>query len=80
LLWNIADAKFGSDMLPLEQDSRDILESLGMIYIETMKMALAQMPGSNRIDEKTGLPKYKNFMKVDGLWLKYEPIFVFKKP
>lgn len=80
LLWNIADARFGSDILPLEQDSRDILESLGMIYIETMKMALAQMPGSNRIDEKTGLPKYKNFMKVDGLWLKYEPIFVFKKP
>lgn len=80
LLWNIADARFGNEILPLEKDSKDILESLGMVYVETMKMALAQMPGSHRIDLNTGLPKYKNFMKVDGNWLKYEPIFVFKKP
>jgi hypothetical protein len=80
LLWNIADAKFGADMLPLEKDSKDILESLGMEFKGVVKMALAQMPGGNRIDPDTGLPKAKNFCKVNGMWLKYEPIFVFYKP
>ena len=80
LAWNIADAVFGGDMLPLEADSRDYLESLGMQYQETLKMSLAQMPGGNRLDAVTGLPKAKNFCKVNGLWLKYEPIFIFRKP
>jgi hypothetical protein len=80
LLWNIADAIFSGDLLPLEQDSKDILLSLGMEYKTTIMMGLAQMPGSNRIDTETGLPKTKNFCKVKGLWLKYEPIFVFYKP
>jgi hypothetical protein len=80
LLWNIADAKFGADMLPLEKDSRDILLELGMEYKGVLKMSLAQMPGGNRIDPDTGLPKAKNFCKVNGMWLKYEPIFVFYKP
>jgi hypothetical protein len=80
LLWNIADAVFGGDMLPLEEDSKKILESLGMQYRGKLKMSLAQMPGGNRIDEETGLPKAKNFCKVDGMWLKYEPVFVFYKP
>lgn len=84
LLWNIADAKFGKDMLTLEKDSSDILESLGMKYVETLKMTLAQMPGGNRIDADTGKPKSKNFCKITSekgkdLWLKYEPIFVWKK-
>jgi len=79
LLWNIADAVFDGDMLPLEQDSIDILESLGMVYKGKLKMSLAQMPGGNRIDTETGLPKAKNFCKVNGMWLKYEPIFVFHK-
>ena len=81
LLWNIADAVFDGDMLPLEQDSMDILTSLGMQYQGKLKMALAQMPGGNRIDTETGLPKAKNFCKIKGnMWLKYEPIFVFYKP
>jgi hypothetical protein len=67
-------------MLPLEKDSKDILESLGMEYKGVLKMSLAQMPGGNRIDSDTGLPKAKNFCKVNGMWLKYEPIFVFYKP
>lgn len=84
LLWNIADAKFGKDMLPLEQDSQDILESLGMEYVETMKMTLAQMPGGNRIDTETGLPRAKNFCKISNkagkdIFLKYEPISVWIK-
>lgn len=80
LLWNIADAVFGGDMLPLEEDSRKILEELGMEYKGVLKMSLAQMPGGNRVDSDTGLPKSKNFCKVNGLWLKYEPVFIFYKP
>ena len=81
LLWNIADAVFDGDMLPLEQDSMDILTSLGMQYQGKLKMSLAQMPGGNRIDTETGLPKAKNFCKIKGdMWLKYEPIFIFYKP
>ena len=79
LLWNIADAKFGNEMLPLEGDSIRICEELGFKYKTTLKMALAQMPGGNRVDEETGKPRAKNFCKVNGIWLKYEPIFVFYK-
>lgn len=90
LLWNIADAKFGNDILPLEKVSKDILDSLGMKYVKTVKMALAQMPGGNRVDPETGKPSAKNFCRVrepkkgtkaqtKTSWLKYEPIFVYKK-
>jgi len=81
LLWNIADAVFDGKTLPLEQDSIDFLTSFGMQYQGKLKMALAQMPGGNRIDTVTGLPKSKNFCKInDKTWLKYEPIFIFYKP
>lgn len=80
LAWNIADADFGGETLPLEQDSKDILLSEGMIEREMIKMSLAQMPGGNRLDPVTGLPKAKNFCKVKGMWLKYEPIFIYQKP
>ncbi len=78
LLWNIADAKFGPDMLPLEKDSCDILKELGMSYVETLYMTLAQMPGANRTNED-GSATAKNYCKVNGIILKYEPIFVFYK-
>jgi hypothetical protein len=80
LLWNIADAVFDGDMLPLENDSIEILKEYGLEYRGKMKMSLAQMPGGNRIDKDTGLPKAKNFCKVKNIWLKYEPIFIFYKP
>ena len=79
LLWNIADLLVGKKFLPLEQDSRDILESMGMEYQYTVKMAMELMPGQNRLDEN-GVPMCKNFCKVNGKYLKYEPVFVFKKP
>ena len=78
LLWNIADAKFGKDVLPLEGDSRSILKNLEMEYVTTEKMCLAQMPGGNRIGDD-GKPKAKNFCKVKGMWLKYEPVFVYRR-
>jgi hypothetical protein len=90
LLWNIADAKFGAHILPLERISNEILESLGMQKVTMIKMALAQMPGGNRVDPDTGKPSAKNFCRVKEpkkgtraqsktSWLKYEPIFVYKK-
>jgi hypothetical protein len=79
LLWNIADLLVKGEYLPLEEDSRKILEELGMQYKMTVKMALEPMPGTNRIGED-GIPKCKNYCKVDGRYLKYEPVFVFWKP
>jgi hypothetical protein len=80
LAWNIADATFGGELLPLEKDSRDILESQGMVFVRVLKMTLAQTPGGNRLDPVTGKPRFKNFCKVDGAWLKYEPIWIYRKP
>ncbi len=51
LLWNIANIVLAGNMLPLEEDSKKILEDLGMQYVTTIKMTLAQMPGSNRLEE-----------------------------
>tara|TARA_B100000749_G_C18421681_1_gene463757 strand:- start:89 stop:1726 length:1638 start_codon:yes stop_codon:yes gene_type:complete len=79
LLWNIADILVeGKTFFPLEQDSIDCLESVGLKYVERVKMCLASMPGQNRLDEN-GKPKAKNFCKVKGEYQKYEPILVFKK-
>jgi len=41
-------------------------------------MALEGMPGQNRIGED-GKPKCKNFCSINGRYLKYEPIYVFRK-
>ncbi len=79
LAWNVSDVVFSNKTYPLEQDSIDILQNLGMEYVTTLKMTLSQSQGSNRIDE-TGVPKFKNACKINGLWRKYEPIFIFKKP
>ena len=51
LLWNIADIAIDGTLLPLEEDSKAILESLGMEYVTTVKMTLAAMPGGNRFVE-----------------------------
>jgi hypothetical protein len=71
LLWNIADAKFANEMLPLEKISCDILESLGMKYEGKLKMVLAQMPGGNRVDPETGKPSAKNFCRIKASATKF---------
>ena len=78
-LWNIADLKMGKDYLPLEADSRRIAEELGFVYKETIYMALANMPGANRVSQ-TGEATAKNSVKVRGRLMKAEPVFVFWKP
>ena len=80
LLWNVADLLVGKKkFLPLEQDSINILESLRMRYCYTLKMAMELMPGQNRLDEN-GVPMCKNYCRVNGKYLKYEPVLVFIKP
>ena len=72
LLWNIADIKIGkSTFHPLEQDSIDIIESLGGKYEGKLKMLMASMIG---VDQSN----VKNCVSVDGSLSKYEPIFIFK--
>ena len=74
LLWNIADIKIGTDKFhPLEQDSIDVIESLGGTYQGKLKMLMTSMVG---VDQS----KVKNSVKVNGTYLKYEPIFIFYKP
>jgi hypothetical protein len=79
LLWNIADIKTSEGYYPLEQDSKDILKSLGAEFVGVEKMVLANMPGTNRVGED-GKPTCKNFCKVNGRWHKTELIFIFRKP
>ena len=79
LLWNIADANFAGKFMPLQTDSRKILEDLGMVYQYDLKMAMALMPGQNRVDEN-GIPKCLNYCRVDSKYLKHEPVMVFRKP
>lgn len=81
LAWNISDVKMGKEgsYIPLEDDSNQILRELGMEFVGIEKMALMNMPGSNRIGED-GKPTAKNFCKVNGRWRKYEPIFIWRKP
>ena len=73
LLWNIADIKTGKDTFqPLEQDSIDIIESLGGVCKGKLKMLMASMIG---VDQSN----VKNSVAVDGVTQKYEPIFIFYK-
>jgi hypothetical protein len=74
LLWNIADIKLSGDNYhPLEQDSIDTIESLGGQYKGKLKMLMASMIG---VDQSN----VKNSVMVDGVAVKYEPIFIFRKP
>jgi hypothetical protein len=78
LLWNVADVFYGKECMPIEQDSSEILKSLGMKFVGVEKMVLMNMPGANRIGED-GTPLCKNYIKVLGRFRKYEPVYVWKK-
>lgn len=82
LIFNISDVKFGNNMLSLVDDSKSICDELGFNYIETLKMTLSQMPGSNRLDENgKAKTKYSCRVKSDkgSIILKYEPVMIFRK-
>ena len=50
LIWNIANIQLSGKTLRLENDSCDILRSLGMNRVEVLKMRLAKTPGGNRTE------------------------------
>ena len=64
--------KIGKKYYPLEQDSIDIVESLGGEYQGKLKMLMTRMIG---LEPKN----VKNSVKVKGEHYKYEPIFIFYK-
>ena len=73
LLWNIADIRISTAVFyPLEQDSIDIIESLGGIYKGKLKMLMASMLGVDQTN-------VKNSVMIGGVPIKYEPIFIFYK-
>ncbi len=75
ILWNIADIKIGKDLYyPLEQDSIDIIQSLGGVYTGKYKMLMTNMIG---VDASS--TSVKNTVKFNTKWYKYEPIFCFHK-
>jgi hypothetical protein len=78
MLWNVSDILVSGKYLPIEQDSIDILKSNGLEYQYTIKMALEGMPGQNRMGED-GKPTCKNYCMINEKYMKYEPVFVFKK-
>ena len=79
LLWNIADILVSGKYLPLQEDTKNILEEYGVEYKYTLKMALEGMPGQNRVGED-GKPTCRNYCKVNDRYLKHEPVMVFWKP
>ncbi len=73
ICWNIADIKVGSNkFIPLEQDSIDVVESLGGEYQGIYKMLMTRMVGINASN-------VKNSVELDGKYYKFEPILVFYK-
>ena len=73
LCWNIADIKIGENkFIPLEQDSIDVVKSLGGKYKGIYKMLMTRMIG---IDASN----VKNSVELNGEHYKFEPILVFYK-
>lgn len=79
LCWNIADIGFNAKLVPLQQDTIDILTNLGMEYRGFLKMVLAESPGGGKTTE-SGVPTTRNFCKINGRTRKFEPILMFWKP
>ena len=79
LFWNIADAKFGNKMYPLEAKSIEYATSFGLLQKETIRLHMTNMPGANRIDAN-GKGTAKNTTTVNGRLQKFEPIFHFVRP
>ena len=74
LCWNIANIKVSDNKtIHLEEDSIEILKSLGMEYLGKICMLMTKMIGN------TDPKRLANKVFHKGEWWKMEPIFVFKK-
>jgi hypothetical protein len=75
LCWNIANIKVSDNkIINLEEDSLEILKSLGMEYRGKICMIMTKMIGN------TDPRRLTNKVLHKGEWWKMEPIFVFYKP
>jgi hypothetical protein len=75
LCWNIANIKVSANKtIHLEEDSINILKSLGMEYKGKMCMIMAKMIGNSDPERLANKVLYQ-----DTYW-KHEPIFTFYKP
>jgi DNA modification methylase len=75
LCWNIANIKVSATKtINLEEDSINILKSLGMEYKGKMCMLMTKMIGNSDPE------RLANKVLFNGEWFKHEPIFVFYKP
>jgi len=75
LCWNIANIKVSATKtILLEDDSINILKSLGMEYKGKMCMLMTKMIGNSDPE------RLANKVLYNGEWFKHEPIFVFYKP
>lgn len=79
LLWNIADAAFDGELLPLEARSIQYAIECGLVQLPTIKMLLTNMPGQSKISAE-GVGLSKNTCTVNGKISKFEPILIFQKP
>tara|TARA_E500000331_G_C17228710_1_gene701602 strand:- start:36 stop:1592 length:1557 start_codon:yes stop_codon:yes gene_type:complete len=81
LCWNIADIKVGDNKyIPLEQDSIDVVESLGGEYKGIYKMLMTRMVGIDASQIKNSVIVKKHPLSRGGDYYKFEPILIFYKP
>ena len=82
ICWNIASIKEGKRFIPLEEDSKEIMERLGFKFVEEIKMVLGSMPGGNRTAKDSNgelVSTNKNTVRMNGAFYRHEPIWVYKK-
>jgi len=80
LCWNIADIKIGEDKyISLEQDSIDIVKSLGGEYQGIYKMLMTRMVGIDTSKIKNSVQVKHHPLQRGGDVFKFEPILVFYK-
>jgi hypothetical protein len=78
LCWNIADIKIGEDKyISLEQDSIDIVKSLGGEYQGIYKMLMTRMVGIDTSKIKNSVQVKHHPLQRGGDVFKFEPILVF---
>jgi len=80
-LLNIADVSdpHTNRMMPLENDSIDLLQKAGLKLVKKYKYVLGKPPGAGKIGKSHKRPTYKNFIELSGQFRKVEPIYVAQK-
>jgi hypothetical protein len=79
LCWNIADVALGSEMLPLQEEVKQMGLSLGLEYHGFLKMVLRRAP-TGMPTNTNGVPTTRNFCRINNEQRKFAPVLMFKKP